>query len=629
MSQAVHAVRSPRDNAVLALGALGVVYGDIGTSPLYTLRECFAGHYPLPLVQDNVLGILSLIFWALMIVVTLKYVTFIMRADNNGEGGILALIALIQRTRIAGGLLHRVLVMAGVFGAALFFGDAMITPAISVLSATEGLKVISPELKSYVIPLTIGILVALFAVQKRGTGSMGAMFGPVMLCWFAVLAILGIISIVEHPDVLKAFNPYYAFRFFLDHGVASFLVFGAVVLAVTGGEALYADMGHFGRIPIRMAWMGYVMPALVLNYFGQGALLLYEPDAIDNPFYHLAPDWFQWPLFALSTSATIIASQAVITGVFSVTRQAIQLGFWPRTNILHTSFKEKGQIYIPQINWFLLAAIVALVIGFKTSSNLAAAYGIAVSAAMMVDTLLACIVAHRLWKWNPWAVALMGSIFFSLDAAFLGSNMLKFLAGGWVPLMIGTVIMLLMLTWRRGRKVLRDKLSENTIPLDSFIQGFLLDKPTVVPGTAIFMNSTLDYVPHALLHNLKHNKVIHERVIFLTIQTEDIPLVREEDRIEINKLADGFYSIKAHYGFKESPDVPALLEKCSRHGLHFSMMQTSFFLSRERLIPAAKPSMPLVFEKIFSLMTKNAMNATDYFNIPTNRVVEMGTQIEI
>ncbi len=629
MYQAVRAIRSPRENVVLALGALGVVYGDIGTSPLYTLRECFAGHHPLPLIHDNVLGILSLIFWALIIVVTFKYVMFVMRADNNGEGGILALIALLQRKKLTSGLSHRLLVTAGVFGAALFFGDAMITPAISVLSAAEGLKIVSPALESYVIPLTIGILIGLFAVQSKGTGRMGALFGPVMMCWFLVLAILGINSIAEHPAVLSALNPFYAWQFFIQHGWSSFLVFGAVVLAVTGGEALYADMGHFGRIPIRWAWLGFVMPALVLNYFGQGSLLLYEPEAIDNPFFHLAPDWFQWPLFALSTAATIIASQAVISGVFSVTRQAIQLGFWPRTKILHTSYKEIGQIYIPQMNWFLLAAIIALVLGFRSSSNLAAAYGIAVTAAMMVDTLLACVVARKLWHWQWAVVLLLGGIFLTVDLAFLSSNLLKFFAGGWVPLMIGTMMMTLMLTWRRGRKILHDKMQENTLPLEPFIQSLLLDKPATVPGTAVFMNSTLNSVPHALLHNLKHNKVIHEQVIFLTIQTEDVPWVMEDQRMEVMKLAEGFYTLKAHYGFKESPDVPQLLQRCGKHGLHFNMMDTSFFLSRERMIPSAHPSMPMVFENIFAAMTRNAMNATDFFNIPANRVVELGAQIEI
>lgn len=629
MSQAVHTVRSARENSILALGALGVVYGDIGTSPLYTLRECFAGHHPLALTQANVLGVLSLIFWALVIVVTLKYVMFIMRADNKGEGGILALTALIQRKRVTGGWLHRILIIAGLFGAALFFGDAMITPAISVLSASEGLKVISPGLETWVIPLTIGILIALFVVQKHGTGAVGTFFGPVMMGWFMVLGVLGVNSILQHPEVLKALAPYYAFEFFVDHGWASLLVFGAVVLAVTGGEALYADMGHFGRVPIRMAWLGFVMPALVLNYFGQGALLLYEPEAIDNPFFHLAPDWFQWPLFILTTAATIIASQAVITGVFSVMRQAIQLGFWPRTNIRHTSTKEIGQIYIPFVNWVLLAGIIGLVLGFRTSSNLATAYGIAVTAAMMVDTLLACIVARKLWNWNLGVVLLLWVCFFTLDLAFLLPNLLKVVSGGWFPLLVGVVLLTLMMTWRRGRKILHDKMQENTLPLGPFIQSLQLDRPATVPGTAVFMISSPDIVPHALLHNLKHNKVLHERVVLLTVYTEEIPFVADDQRIEIQKLEGGFCIIKAHYGFKESPDVPALLEQCSKHGLVFNMMDTSFFLSRERLIPAAKPSMPIVFERIFSGMTKNAMNATDFFKIPTNRVVELGTQVEI
>jgi len=629
MSQAIRAVRSPRENTVLALGARGVVYGDIGTSPLYTLRECFAGHHPLPLIHDNVLGILSLIFWALMIVVTLKYVMFIMRADNNGEGGILALTALIQRTHITQGPMHRFLITAGLFGAALFFGDGMITPAISVLSAVEGLNVVAPGMNSSIIPITIFILIILFIAQHKGTSSIGAIFGPIMLFWFGALGVLGAMSIYHHPGVLAALNPWQAINFFIQHGFSSFLVFGAVVLAVTGGEALYADMGHFGRVPIRMAWLGFVMPALTLNYFGQGALLLYEPEAIANPFFHLAPDALQWPLVILSTAATVIASQAVISGVFSVTRQAIQLGFWPRTNIQHTSSKEIGQIYIPQMNWFLLAAIIALVLGFRTSSNLATAYGVSVTAAMMVDTLLACTVARRLWGWNPWWVLLMGSTFFALDATFLGSNMIKIMSGGWFPLMIGLGMLTLMMTWRRGRKVLREKLQENNMPLVPFIQSMMLDPPVRVQGTAIFMTSTTDTVPPALLHNLKHNKVLHERVVLLTIYTEEIPVVAPELRITVEKLDCNFYVIKANYGFKESPDVPALLQECGAFGLNFNMMDTSFFLSRERLVPSADPAMPIVFETIFATMTRNAMNATDFFNIPTNRVVEMGTQIEI
>lgn len=623
------AERSKRETAALSLAALGVVYGDIGTSPLYTLRECFAGHHPMALTQANVLGILSLIFWALIIVVTLKYVAFIMRADNHGEGGVLALIALIGRTRITRGYLRSFLIIAGVFGAALFYGDGVITPAISVLSAVEGLKVVAPGLDDYVIPITITVLTLLFLVQKSGTSKVGNMFGPVMMLWFGTLGVLGVLSIIKHPDVLTALNPAHAVMFFLENGLASFLVFGAVVLAVTGGEALYADMGHFGRVPIRLAWLGLVLPALTLNYFGQGALLLYEPEAIDNPFYHLAPPWFQWPLLGLSTCATVIASQAVISGVFSVTRQAVQLGFWPRTNIKHTSNKEIGQIYIPQMNWFLLAAIILLVLGFRTSSNLAAAYGIAVTAAMMVDTLLACFVAWRLWGWNPLLVLGMGLCFFTLDFAFLGSNMLKLMDGGWFPLTVGLFMLTLMLTWRRGRRVLFDKLEQETMSLEPFTDSLMLSPPLKVPGTAVFMTSTPDRVPHALLHNLKHNKVMHERIVLLNISTREIPLVNSADRINIREVRPGFYVIRAYYGFKESPDVPQLLQDCAAFGLTFNMMDTSFFLSRERLIPSAQPAMPPVLERIFVLMTRNTMNATDFFNIPTNRVVELGTQIEI
>jgi KUP system potassium uptake protein len=629
MSQAIQTLRSPRENAVLALGALGVVYGDIGTSPLYTLHECFAGAYPVAPDLPNVLGILSLIFWALMIVVTFKYVTFIMRADNNGEGGILALTALIQRTRITRGNFRNFLITAGIFGAALFFGDGMITPAISVLSAVEGLKIVAPGLDPYVIPITIGVLVGLFFMQSKGTASVGAMFGPVMLCWFMTLAVLGLSGIYRHPQVLAALNPMQGLGFLIQHGWPSFLVFGGVVLAVTGGEALYADMGHFGRSPIRLAWTGLVLPALTLNYFGQGALLLYSPESIDNPFFHLAPDWFQWPLIALSTVATVIASQAVISGVFSMARQAIQLGFWPRTKIQHTSSREIGQIYIPQMNWFLLAAIIVLVLGFKTSSNLATAYGIAVTATMMVTTLLACVLARRQWGWSRILVLMVGGGFFTVDIIFLGSNLTKFMSGGWFPLLTGFAMLTLMMTWRRGRKVLRNKLQENNMPLAPFIESLMRDPPVRVQGTAIFMTSTLETVPPALLHNLKHNKVLHERVVLLRINTEEIPVVPPGQRMTIEKMDGNFHVIRANYGFKESPDVQILLKECGNFGLVFNLMDTSFFLSRERLVPSADPAMPLVFENIFAAMTRNAMSATDFFNIPTNRVVEMGTQIEI
>lgn len=625
MSQAA----SSSSKRKLALAALGVVYGDIGTSPLYTLRECFIGHHPLDLTQSNVMGVLSLIFWALIIVVTLKYVFFIMRANNHGEGGILALLALSRSTGVRSEWLKGALALTGIFGASLFYGDGIITPAISVLSAVEGLSVAAPAFHHWTIPIAITILVCLFMFQRKGTASVGALFGPVMLLWFLTLALLGIVNIVAHPTVLAALNPWYGFLFFQQHGVGSVLVFGAVVLAVTGGEALYADMGHFGRKPIQLAWLNLVLPSLVLNYYGQGALLLENPDYISNPFYRMAPDWFLWPLLILATFATVIASQSVISGVFSVTRQAVQMGFWPRMRISHTSSREIGQIYIPQMNWLIMAAVILLILEFRSSSNIAAAYGIAVTTAMMVDTLLACFVASRLWRWPLPVVVLIGTIFFSVDALFLGPNILKIPDGGWFPLLVAGFVMLLMFTWRKGRRFLSVALANESLPLKPFIESLVLSKPTIVPGTAVFMVSSLDLVPHALLHNLKHNKVLHERVIFLTISTQEIPFVPQGDRIQVEDLAPGLFIIKGSFGFQESPDVPRLLKQCEPFGLEFDMMDTTFFLSREHLIPSKDPGMPAILDKIFALMTRNAMTATSFFNIPPNRVVEMGTQIEI
>lgn len=613
----------------MALAALGVVYGDIGTSPLYTLRECFAGHHPLALTADNIMGVLSLIFWAQVIVVTLKYVFFIMRADNHGEGGILALLALSRSTGVRSEFLKGALALTGIFGASLFYGDGIITPAISVLSAVEGLEIAAPEMHSYTIPIAIAILICLFMFQRKGTASVGALFGPVMLFWFSALAVLGLLNIVMHPKVLLALNPWYAFVFFQQHGISSVLVFGAVVLAVTGGEALYADMGHFGRKPIQVAWLSLVLPSLVLNYFGQGALLLQNPEAINNPFYRLAPEWFLWPLLILATFATVIASQAVISGVFSVTRQAVQMGFWPRMRISHTSSREIGQIYIPLMNWLIMVAVILLILQFRTSSNIASAYGIAVTTAMMVDTLLACFVAARLWRWPLPLVILIGVTFFSVDALFLGPNILKIPDGGWFPLLVGGFVMLLMFTWRKGRRFLADALGKETSSMGPFIESLANERPACVPGTAVFMASNLDHVPHALLHNLKHNKVLHERVVFLTIGTQEIPFVPQGDRIQVEDLAPGFFVIRGSYGFQESPDVPRLLRECEPFGLQFDMMETTFFLSREHLIPGKHPGMPAVLDKIFAIMTRNAMSATSFFNIPPNRVVELGTQIEI
>ena len=615
--------------AALMLGAVGVVYGDIGTSPLYTLREAFGGHHPLDLTAANVLGVLSVIFWSLVIVVTLKYVTLIMRADNNGEGGILALTALVSRGLERGDSRRWWLVGFGIFGAAMFYGDGMITPAISVLSAVEGLEILAPALHAYIVPITVVILVGLFAIQKHGTASVGAFFGPVVCLWFVTLAVLGLMQIVERPSILAALNPYYAFNFIVTSPRAAFLALGAVVLAVTGTEALYADMGHFGRTPIRRSWLFFVMPALVINYFGQGALVLADPAAIKNPFYLMAPSWALLPLLILATCATIIASQAVISGAFSMTRAAIQMGYCPRLSIQHTSEREIGQIYVPFVNWTLLAAVLLLVLGFRSSSALAGAYGIAVTLQMLIDSILIFFVMRMLWRWPVWAALAIAVPLALIDLAYLSSNLLKIPDGGWFPLVIGGVVFTLLTTWKRGRAVLMDKLSADALPLREFIDSICVAPPVRVDGTAVFMTSTPDRVPHALLHNLKHNKVLHERVVFLTVVMRDIPYVPDDERMEIRTLGGDFYQFLAYYGFKEDPDVPALLEESGRKGFPFEMMETSFFVSRETLIPTVAPGMALWREKLFASMSKNAVKASEFFQIPTNRVVELGTQVEL
>jgi len=613
----------------LVVGAIGVVYGDIGTSPLYTLRTAFTGSFGLPLTPDNVLGVLSVIFWALLVVVTLKYITLIMRADNRGEGGILALTALVSRGIESRNRLRWWLVGLGIFGAAMFYGDGMITPAITVLGAVEGLGVIAPAMHPFIVPVSIVILVALFAIQRKGTASIGAVFGPVMAIWFVVLGVLGAMGIAREPAVLAALEPIYAFRFVARNPEIAFVAFGAVVLAVTGTEALYADMGHFGKSPIRRAWLFFVFPALLLNYFGQGALVLTDPAAIQNPFYLLAPGWGRVPLLVLATAAAIIASQAVISGAFSLTRAAIQMGYCPRLAILHTSERAIGQIYVPFINWMLLTAIVALVVGFRNSDNLAGAYGIAVTMAMLIDSILIFVVMRRLWNWPVWISILITVPLLLIDLTFLASNSLKIPEGGWFPLLIGIVVFTLLTTWKRGRSLLMRRLAEDAMPLDLFIQSIEASPPTRVPGTAIFLTSTRNRVPHALLHNLKHNKVLHERVVFLTIVTEDIPYVPDEERYEISPLGCNFFSMAAHYGFKDDPDVPELLEDCGRKGFTFDMMETSFFVSRETLIATVTPGMALWREKLFVSMSKNATKASEFFQVPTNRVVELGTQVEL
>ncbi|OLC67296.1 MAG: potassium transporter Kup [Betaproteobacteria bacterium 13_1_40CM_4_64_4] len=614
--------------APLIVGAIGVVFGDIGTSPLYTLRECFTGAHGLPLTEENVYGILSVVFWAITIIVTLKYVTLIMRADNHGEGGIMALTALVSRG-LSDPRARWWLVGLGIFGAAMFYGDGMITPAISVLSAVEGLDVMAPALKPFVVPVTLAILIGLFSIQRHGTASVGVLFGPVVCLWFAVLALLGAMQIARDPAVLAALNPAYAFGFLTGNPLAAFLALGAVVLAVTGTEALYADMGHFGATPIRRAWLFFVLPALVLNYFGQGALIIHDPAAIKNPFYLLAPSWALLPLVVLATCATVIASQAVISGAFSLTRQAIQMGYCPRLTITHTSDRQIGQIYVPFINWTLMCAVMLLVVGFQSSSNLAAAYGIAVTMALAIDSLLIYVVLTRLWHWNRIGALAIVIPLLVIDLLFLSSNALKIPQGGWFPIAMGLVVFTLLTTWKRGRAILLDRLAQETMPLDLFISSIAASPPFRVPGTAVFLTSTEGRVPHALLHNLKHNKVLHERVVLLTLKTRDIPVVPLAKRLRIVELDCNFRQIEAFYGFMEDQDIPALLEECGRRGVSFDMMDTSFFASRETLIASVAPGMAIWREKLFVSMSKNATKATEYFKIPTNRVVELGTQVEL
>jgi KUP system potassium uptake protein len=610
----------------LALGAIGVAYGDIGTSPLYALKECFAGAHHLTLDKPHILGVLSLIFWSLAVIVSGKYVTVMLRADNRGEGGSLALLALLQPA-MRGRYLGYFVVLLGIFASALFYGDSMITPAISVLSAVEGLHVAVPGLSEWVIPITLAILVSLLLIQRRGTAAVGALFGPAMMIWFFVIGALGLISIVNHPQVLTGLDPRYAIDFFLEDGWAAFLALGSVVLALTGAEALYADMGHFGRKPIRLAWFGLVLPALLLNYFGQGALLIQTPAAIDSPFYRLAPDWALLPMVALATLATIIASQAVISGAFSVTRQAIQLGFLPRMNIIHTSESEIGQIYIPFVNWSLLIAVCALVLGFQSSTDLAAAYGVAVTGTMLIDTLLLSLLVFGIWKWNKFAAGALIGLFLTFEIAFFAANLTKVPHGGWFPLMIGLVIFILLTTWKRGRALLAERLQGDLIPVDTFVSS-LTPRIQRVPGTAVFMTGAREGIPHALLHNLKHNKVLHERVVLLTVQVDDVPQVAESQRIEVRPLAGRLYRVVVRYGFMQTPNVPAALMLGEKAGLAFDLMDTSFFLSRETLIPSAVPGMALWREALFSWMSRNAATAMNFFRLPPNRVVELGTQVE-
>ncbi len=614
----------------MMLAAVGVVYGDIGTSPLYTLREVFGGHHPLPVTPENVLGVLSLAIWALILVVTIKYVLFISRADNHGEGGTLALCTLALSPGNLSPRGKKILISLTMFGAALFYGDGMITPAISVLSAVEGLEVAAPSLHTWVIPLTVAILVGLFMVQRKGSAKVGALFGPVMVFWFLILAILGIVNMLQNPSVLVAINPMYAINYFVNHGVPSFLILASIVLAVTGGEAIYADMGHFGRPPIIAAWFRLIFPALVLNYMGQGALILKDPAAVSDPFFLLVPHFLLYPLIALATFATIIASQAVISGAFSMTRQAIQVGFAPRMHMVHTSEDEIGQIYIPALNWFLLAAVLTLVLGFRSSSALASAYGIAVTLEMAITSILAYFVMTGVWKWSKKRSGLIMVALLVVDLAFVAACATKIPTGGWFPIVMATMIFTLLATWHRGRELLAERVHSDTIPLDLFIGSVLGDHPPVrVEGTAIFMTSFLDGVPRALLHNMLHNHVLHERVVLLNVAVTTTPHVLPGERIKLEKLDGGFYRASLRFGYKDDPNVPAALHACGAYGLPIEMMETSFFLGRDSLAVRKPTKMGKWRQKLFMVMYRNAGNAADYFGIPPNRVVELGTQIEL
>jgi len=612
----------------LAMGAIGVVFGDIGTSPLYAFRETFAGHHKLALDPTHIMGVISLMFWSMMIVVTVKYVTIIMRADNKGEGGSLALLALVSgRTktrRWSNGI-----ILLGVFATALFYGDSMITPAVSVLSAVEGIGVVAPSLTGLILPGAVVILISLFSIQSSGTSRVGLLFGPVMLTYFAVIAVLGLLSIIKTPHVLLALSPHYAVEFFLIDPLRAFLALGSVVLAVTGAEALYADMGHFGRRPIGLSWLAFVLPALMLNYMGQGALLFREGNAaLVSPFYNLAPESLQLPLVILATMAAIIASQAVISGAFSVTQQAIQLGFMPRLRIEHTSAATAGQIYIPLINWMLMTMVIILVLFFRTSSNLTSAYGIAVTGAMLIDTCLLGVALLRLWNWPRYAAFPLLALFFTVDGAYFAANLTKIPDGGWFPLLIGLIVFTLLTTWSKGRKLMINRLTESAMPVKVFISS-AANSAARVPGTAVFMTSSAEGVPHALLHNLKHNKVLHERVILLTVKVVDQPYWPDIQRVRRESLGEGFHRVVLNYGFMEEVDVPAALKDVDECGAEFRMMDTSFFLSRQTLLPSERPGMMLWREKLFAWMLRNAESAMEFFRLPTNRVVELGSQVEI
>jgi KUP system potassium uptake protein len=631
VSTAPPADRAPtgRYLATLSLTALGIVYGDIGTSPLYAVRESLMPEHGLAVSPANVLGVLSLIFWSLLLVISVKYLGFILRADNRGEGGILALASLAtpMGIRQPGG--RPLLLALGLFGTALLYGDGAITPAISVLSAVEGLEVATPLFRPYILPITIAILVLLFAHQRHGTGRVGRVFGPITLLWFLTLAVLGVSQILRQPDVLAAASPHHAVRFLAESGWRGFVVLGSVFLVVTGGEALYADLGHFGRRPTRVAWFVVVLPALLLNYFGQGALLIRDPAAVVNPFYRMAPSWALYPVVAIATAATVIASQALISGAYSLTMHAVQLGYIPRVTIEHTSARERGQIYVPAVNWLLMAACIGLVIGFGSSSRLAAAYGVAVTTTMAITTLLFYVVARKRWRWRaPVALAVTG-FFLTFDLAFLGANLLKIPHGGWFPLVAGCLIFGLMTTWRRGRHVLLETVGGGLMPIDDFLRSLALSSPHRVRGTAIFLYGNPDATPPALLHNLKHNQVLHERVVLLAVETEEVPHVDPDERVSLEHLGQGFHRVIMRFGFMEEPDVPAGLGALRPQGLEFKPLETTYFLSRETLVRARASRMAAWRRNLFAVMARNARTASSFFQLPPNRVVELGAQIEL
>lgn len=613
--------------SAVTLAAIGVVYGDIGTSPLYTLRECLAGHYGFGVERGAVLGFLSLIFWLLILIVSCKYLAFVMRADNAGEGGILTLMSLAGRNTSA--RMTSVLVIMGLIGGSFFYGEVVITPAISVLSAIEGLQIAAPSLDAYIVPLSLTVLTLLFIIQKKGTGGIGKLFAPVMVLWFLSLAVLGARGILDNPEVLYALNPKWALNFFIQYKTISFFALGAVVLSITGVEALYADMGHFGKLPIRIAWFSAVLPSLVLNYFGQGALLLKNPAAIKNPFFLLAPEWALIPLLLLATLATVIASQAVISGVFSLTRQAVRLGYLPPMRIIHTSEMEAGQIYIPFINWLLYFAVVLVIISFEHSSNLAAAYGIAVTGTMVLTSILSCTVAFKNWHWNRFIVLVLAAFLLSMDIPMFSANAMKFFSGGWLPLLLGFMMFIVMITWKSERFRLLRRMHEHGNSLEALIASLEKSPPVRVSGTAVFMSRAMNVIPFALLHNLKHNKVLHERVVLLTLRTEDAPYVHNVRRVSIEQLSPTFWRVVASYGFKETPDMEEIFHRCGLEGLSCRMMETSFFMSHESLILGKRPWYLLVRGKLFIALSRNALRAPDQYLIPPNRVIELGTQVEI